>query len=358
MNNEELLELSDITLIPSPLSRCSRNINYLVRDVISQSLPDSLPIFTSPMESVVNDKNWRVWENSKINTVIPRTVDLKVRLDLCQYVFSGFSLTEVKKEFIDQDNRFFNQFKVCLDVGNGHHTLALEIGNKLKKIYGNQIILMGGNIANPETYVEYSKAGFDFVRIGMTTGSLVMREKFGYHYPMASLIMDTCKVREKAKTVGIRPIGIIADGGIESYSDIIKSIALGADYVMIGREFAKILEAAGTVYSKRRTPEGFETMEEMLKSTDLTEKELKDLSLIRLYSGNTTLEMQAIRGGYSNPDDVISPKIIDAKNVWIKVDKRLETWLSDFKDNINYSFLLSDSENWMEFKQKVRYGKL
>ena len=363
MNNniQELLELDDITLIPSPLNDGWANINkidYLTRDTFSGILPDSLPIFTSPMESVVTDKNWREWENSKINSIIPRTVDIKTRLELSQYIFSCFSFSEIKQEFIDQDKRYFNvRFKICLDVGNGHDTLMLEIGNKLKKIYGNQVVLMGGNIGNPETYVEYSKAGFDYIRIGISSGSLVQREKFGFYYPMASLIMDTCKVREKAKNVGIRPISIIADGGIRSSLDIIKSIALGADYVMIGREFAKILEASGTVYSKKKTPEGFNTMEEVLRSADLTDKELKDLDLIRLYAGNTSLEMQALRGGYTNPEEVPTPKIVDAKNIWIKVDKRLESWLSDLKDSIKYSFMMSGSRNWLEFRQKIRYGK-
>ena len=363
MNNiQELLELDDITLIPAPLNCGWSNINrldYLTRDLITRSLPDSLPIFTSPMESVVNEKNWRVWENSKINSVIPRTVDLKTRIDLSQYVFSCFSFSEIKQEFIDQDKRYINsRFKLCLDVGNGHDTLMLEVGNKLKKIYGDQVVLMGGNIGNPETYVEYSKAGFDFIRLGMSSGSLVQRDKFGFHYPMASLIMDTCKVREKAKGIGIRPIGIIADGGIRGGVDIIKSIALGADYVMIGREFAKILEAAGSVFNKKRSPDGFETKEEILRSADLSDSELRDLGLIRLYSGNTTLEVQATRGGYSNLNEIPTPKIVDTKSVWIKVDKRLDSWISDFKDNIKYSFMLSDSRNWLEFKQKVRYGKL
>lgn len=363
MNNiQELLELDDITLIPSPLNngwRGLEKVNYLTRDIISRALPDSLPIFTSPMESVVNEKNCKVWENSNINSVIPRTVNLKSRIETSQYFFTCFSFNEIKQEFIDQDKRYFNnQFKLCLDVGNGHDTLILELASKLKKLYGNQVILMGGNISNPETYVEYSKAGFDFIRLGMTSGSLVQRDKFGFHYPMASLIMDTCKVREKAKAVGIRPVTIIADGGITCHSDIIKSLALGADYVMIGKEFVKILEAAGSVYSKKRTPEGFETMEEVLRSSDLCEKELKDLGLIRLYSGNTTLEVQAIRGGYTDPNEITNPKVIDTKSVWVPVTKRLDSWISDLKENIKYSFMMSNSRNWQEFKQNIRFGKL
>ena len=359
---QDLLELSDITLIPSPINngwRGCNNLNYLTRDIISGSIPDSLPIFTSPMDSVVDDKNWRVWYNSKINPVIPRTIDINTRQNLTPFAFSAYSFDEVKTLFLDQDRRSIQQqFKVCLDVGNGHDSWILELASKLKNIYGKQIILMGGNIENPESYVNYSKAGFDFIRLGMTSGSLVMREKFGFNYPMASLIMDTCAVREKSKTMGIRPVNIIADGGISSFVDIIKCIALGADYVMMGRELVRILEAAGTIYNKQRTTEGIDKVEEILKSTDLSEKELKDLNLVRLYSGNTTLDTQRIRGGYSSLDEITNPKIVDSKCVWVPVTKRLDSWLDDLKEHVRYSFMMSNSRSWQEFKENIKFGKV
>lgn len=362
MSVQDLLELDDITLIPSPLNNgwrgCDR-LNYLFSDNVSSFLPQSLPLFTSPMNSIVDDKNWKIWSNANINSVIPRTVPLNVRLQLSQYVFSALSFEEVKEQFLDQDKRFIQQqFKICLDVGNGHDTWIFELANNLKSTYGKQVILMGGNIDNPETYVNYSKSGFDFVRIGMTSGSIVQKEKFGFCYPMASLIMDTSQVKNKAKAHGIRPIHIIADGGIRSYSDIIKSIALGADYVMIGREFAKILEAAGTVYNRKKTSEGIEKMDEILRGTDLSEGELRDLGLTRLYAGNTTMEVQAERGGYSNPSELIKPKIVDSKSIWVPVTRRLDVWIDDFKEHIRYSFMMANSRNWEEFKSNIKFGKI
>lgn len=361
-NVQDLLELDDITLIPSPINngwRDVQNMNYLVRDLISRSLPNSLPLFTSPMDSIVSSSNWGLWQKSKINPIIPRTESIETRLDLSREVFTAFSFNEVKQLFLDQDRRYQQQqFRVCLDIGNGHDSWVFELGQRLKSIYGQQIILMGGNIENPETYVNYSKSGFDFVRLGMTSGSLVMREKFGYRYPMASLLLDTSAVRAKAKSAGIRPINIISDGGVRSMSDIVKLIALGADYVMVGREFARILEAAGRVFNRKKTSEGIDSVEEILRSTDLTEKELKDLELTRLYSGNTTIETQLSRGGYSDPTELVNPKIVDSRSAWVSVNRRLEVWLDDFKEIIRYSFMMSNSKNWDEFKNNVKYGKI
>ena len=90
---QELLDLDDITLIPSVINNGWRNnnqINYLTRDIIS-GIPESLPIFTSPMPAVIDEKNWKLWISNKINSVIPRTVNINTRLDLSQYTFSCLS---------------------------------------------------------------------------------------------------------------------------------------------------------------------------------------------------------------------------------------------------------------------------
>ena len=67
------------------------------------------------------------------------------------------------------------------------------------------------------------------------------------HYPMASLINDVFQVKQSlqliADSTGKKLPYIIADGGIRNYSDIIKALSLGADYVMIGSLFASLYES-------------------------------------------------------------------------------------------------------------------
>ena len=223
---------------------------------------------------------------------------------------------------------------------------------------------MGGNIGNPGTYLEYAKAGFDYIRVGIASGSLVNQDKFGFHYPMASLLSDIQNLK-KGAGIGLRPVKIIADGGIYNHSSILKAIALGADYVMIGKQFASLLEAAGTIYRKIKSPEtGEEILDEVTGIDDFAHPdELEVLDLIRLYQGNTTLEMQALRYGYSDvhgwkKSNNWKLRLVDSGSEWVKITSNLYQWLEDFKDIVKFGFMMSGASNWKEYKENIKIGKL
>lgn len=365
---EKLLELSDVTLIPREINEGwgSRKINYLV-DATEEvtGIQKSLPIFTSPMESVVGINSWKTYQDSGIKPILPRTVDLSTRLDACGYIFSAFSIQEVVDNFIRRDMRSSQvQFHICIDSGNGHESRLLDVGQKLKQLYGGQIILMGGNIANPKSYVQYCRSGFDYVRLGISSGSLVSRDKFGFHYPMASLLISIHQIKKSGNIQ--KSVKLVVDGGIRSHSDIMKAIALGADYVMIGREFAKLVEAEGTLYRKTTKPgtktdivEEIENPENLLS---LEDDKIKKLDLSRQYFGNTTLEMQALREGFTSPQEWIqeNPKIrlSDSTWEWIDVKGTLRSWISELKECISYGFMMASATSWNEYKEKIIYGRI
>lgn len=364
---ESLLELEDITLIPSITNKgwCNEKLDYSVLDDAEVTgLSKSLPIFTSPMESIIDKDNWRIWQDAGIKPIIPRTEDINIRLEACCFIFSAFSIPEVKQYFLDSDKRGgSNQYHICIDAGNGHDTNLITMSSNLKRLYGKQIILMGGNIGNPGTYLEYAKAGFDYVRVGIASGSLVDQGKFGFHYPMASLLSDIQNLK-KGAGIGLKPVKIIADGGINTHSDILKAIALGADYVMIGRQFAGLIESAGTIYRKTKSPETRENIiEEVSNLDDINYNDLDAMNLVRLYQGNTTLEMQALRYGYSDvhgwkKSSSVNIRLIDSSSEWVKVNSTLSQWLEEFKQCIKYGFMMSNSMVWKEFKENIKIGKL
>lgn len=100
------------------------------------------------------------------------------------------------------------------------------------------------------------------------------------HYPMASLINDVFQVKQSlqliADSTGNKLPLIIADGGIRNYSDVIKALALGADYVMIGSLFGKLYEScAKTVKKDKQLYKEFYGMASNKGQIDLNGKKTK-----------------------------------------------------------------------------------
>lgn len=203
-----------------------------------------LPLFTAPMASVVGIENYHLFINNKIRPILPRTVDLFDRKILCGEVWCAFSL----KEFISFANKNTlmissdKKLYILIDIANGNMTKLHDAIKCAKEAFGDNMQIMAGNVANPDAYVALSDAGADYVRIGIGTGSVcITTSNTGVHYPMASLI-DECHT---ASLTLKNPAKIIADGGIKGYADITKALALGADYVMCGSIFNKMLESSG-----------------------------------------------------------------------------------------------------------------
>ena len=244
-----LLSFNDICLVPSVIS----DIEH--RNECSPYLDNgTLPLFTAPMSSVINENNWQIFKENKVNTIIPRSVNLETRLDLSDKTFIAVSLSEFE-ELID----FYHSTQisyVCVDIANGHMKKLLNLCKQAKEKFGDEIKIMAGNIANPYTYLEYARVGIDYVRCGIGTSPICTTSaNSGIHYPMVSLLQDI-KYNKKYIIDHIVKYGnvqyksvpkIIADGGFSNFDQIIKALAIGADYVMLGKIFAMSEEACGKV---------------------------------------------------------------------------------------------------------------
>lgn len=245
-----LYGLDDITLIPNAISFIEHRGDCNVYDE-----DEMLPLFTAPMASVINDKNWELYKKNKIHTIIPRTIGYDKRLKLCSETFVAFGLQDLE-DFI-KEQTVKDKVYICLDIANGHMEKAINLCRKAKEAFGDNIVLMAGNIANPQTYVSYARAGVDYVRISVGSGSCCTTSaNSGTHVPMASLILATVeRKKDLACNVKTNPSvyenfykrtslpKIVADGGFANFDQIIKALALGADYVMLGQIFAKSEES-------------------------------------------------------------------------------------------------------------------
>jgi IMP dehydrogenase len=140
--------------------------------------------------------------------------------------------------------------RVLIDVANGHQTKLLDLCIRAKQIEP-ELEIMVGNIANPKTYEWYTHYNcVDHIRVGIGGGngcSTSVHTSIGFSN--ASLINETYQLKKQLSKYGDKKLpSIVADGGMKGYSDIIKALALGSDYVMVGSIFNKSIESAGDNY--------------------------------------------------------------------------------------------------------------
>ena len=246
-----LYSLEDISIIPAEKTDIiSRSECNPYRENIERTGLQRLPVITAPMSCVLNAENYQQFIQNRVNAVIPRTVPFEDRLELSKTIMTAFSMQEAK-DILVMPEKELRKWCILIDMANGHMNAEIQLGKQLRERYKDRLILMGGNIANPNTYLDYALAGFDYVRVGIGGGNgCLTSTQTAIHYPMASLISDIIEVKNNSIATyerfgnegaikNILSCMIVADGGISRYSDIIKCLALGADYVMMGRVFSQ-----------------------------------------------------------------------------------------------------------------------
>jgi hypothetical protein len=247
-----LYSFDEICLVPNKISHIEHR-----GDVIIYNNHNKLPLFSSPMASVINWESAKNFEKVGINTIIPRNIDWDDRyLAIVDGMWVAVGLKEAQYILDGCEFKSTPKIHLCIDQANGHMQTLLNLCKELKNKFGDKISIMTGNIANPKVYQEYAYAGVDYIRCSVGSGSCCTTSvQTGFHYPGGSLIIECNKERNKLKQdieYGARPITvpkIIADGGFKRIDQCVKALALGADYVMLGEILAQSSEACGDAYN-------------------------------------------------------------------------------------------------------------
>lgn len=257
-----LYHYDDITIAPAAISEVnSRKQLNPYYDLNGKKI---LPIFASPMAAVVNKENMRCfWENSII-PILPRTYTIEERLEVVKNgEWIALGLEEFVKYF-SEENDFFKsiteptELHVLIDIAQGHMLQTINYiidARELEKTLDNiTLIIMAGNIAEPEYVNEilYRGVDIDYIRLGIGGGACcITSPQTGIHYPPASLVSKSYEIISEFKkthqNVHKVPL-LVADGGIKTYKDIFKALALGADYVMLGTVLSSLYESASDFY--------------------------------------------------------------------------------------------------------------
>lgn len=137
---------------------------------------------------------------------------------------------------------------IVVDTAHGHSQFVLDLVSEIKNEFPN-LDLIAGNVATPEATEDLIKSGADCVKIGIGAGSsCTTRIIAGVGVPQLSAVIDCAEIGFKYD------IPIIADGGIRYSGDVAKSLAAGANVVMLGGMLAGMDESPGEtiVYEGRR----------------------------------------------------------------------------------------------------------
>ena len=133
---------------------------------------------------------------------------------------------------------------LCMDSSDGYSVWQKNTIEWVRKHYGDDVKIGAGNVVDKEGFYYLAEAGADFVKVGVGGGSIcTTRETKGIGRGQASALMDVVEARDEyLERTGIY-IPICSDGGIVHDYHITLALAMGADFVMMGRYFARFDES-------------------------------------------------------------------------------------------------------------------
>lgn len=357
---ERKLNYDDVSIVPEAITEIDSRKQCNPFDENGM-----LPIFASPMDTVINEDNVKAFLENKINVIVPRNIPMEKRLKIAEdnQCFMAISLQEAIDAVDDYLNprgpqgwlRTNGRYNICIDIANGHMTKLIDVCTKMKKLDGVFITLMAGNIANPITYKYYEAAGVDYVRCTVGSGSACLTaSQTGIYYPVFSLIEEVYKIKQQ---IGGK-CKIIADGGVKYYRDIQKALIF-ADYVMIGGLFNKTMESAGRTTFGRRYfningnkilrpittlfTYGREIPRDKYDKYFKMFKENK-LSIWKEYRGMSTKEAQR------NIDKNAKLKTAEGKKFYQKVEYSINGWVENEIDYLRSAMSYTNSTTLSEYK--------
>ncbi len=133
---------------------------------------------------------------------------------------------------------------LCIDSSDGFSEWQKETIGFVRANYGEKVKIGAGNVVDEDGFNYLAEAGADFVKVGIGGGSIcITREQKGIGRGQATALIEVAKARDVYfKTKG-EYIPICSDGGIVQDYHMVLALAMGADFIMMGRYFARFDES-------------------------------------------------------------------------------------------------------------------
>ncbi|MCD7943719.1 MAG: IMP dehydrogenase [Clostridia bacterium] len=133
---------------------------------------------------------------------------------------------------------------LCIDSSEGFTEWQRRTLSWIRGRYGDSVKVGAGNVVDADGFRFLAECGADFVKVGIGGGSIcITRETKGIGRGQATAVIEVCRARDEYfRETGIY-IPVCSDGGIVNDHHITLALAMGADFVMLGRYFARFEES-------------------------------------------------------------------------------------------------------------------
>ncbi len=248
----------DVLLVPKYSSVKSRKDVDLSVEMDNINWVPRLPIISSPMDTITEkDMAIHMLRRGGLG-VIHRYNSIKDQALIVSDVFETLlsednnavnaiaAAVGVSGDYLERAEALYSAGAriLCVDIAHGHHTLMKTALQELRSNFGNTVHLMAGNVATLDAFNDLADWGANSIRVGIGGGSICStRIQTGHGMPTLQSVIDCSK--------SDRDVLLIADGGIRTSGDIVKALAAGADFVMIGSLLSGTDETPGEVYTEQ-----------------------------------------------------------------------------------------------------------
>ena len=218
-------------------------------------------LVTAPEGTTLKAANDIIWDN-KLNSlpIVDKNGNLKYfvfRKDYSQHKENPQELLDKNKSYVvgagintlDYEKRVPALIEagadvLCIDSSEGYTIWQKKTLDFIRAKYGDTVKVGAGNVVDRDGFMFLAEAGADFIKIGIGGGSIcITREQKGIGRGQASAVIEVAKARDEYfKKTGVY-IPICSDGGIVHDYHITLALAMGSDFVMLGRYFARFDES-------------------------------------------------------------------------------------------------------------------
>ena len=218
-------------------------------------------LITAPASTNLHDCNDIIWDN-KINSL--PLVDDEGRLQYMVFRKDYDSHKENVNELLDENKSYVVGAGIntrdyetrvpalveagvdvlCIDSSEGFSEWQRLTIQHIREEFGDAVKVGAGNVVDGEGFRFLANAGADFIKVGIGGGSIcITRETKGIGRGQATALIDVCAERDKYyKETGVY-IPICSDGGIVYDYHMTLALAMGADFLMLGRYFSRFDES-------------------------------------------------------------------------------------------------------------------